>query len=47
MHLKMSPVSSDSVPPKSDKTVTQSITIDNPNQVNLITRVKKRKEVSY
>lgn len=33
MHLKMSPVSSDSVPPKSDGMVTQSITIDNPSQV--------------
>jgi hypothetical protein len=33
MNLKLSPVSSDSVPPKSDKMVTQSITIDNPKKV--------------
>ncbi|CAO3630601.1 unnamed protein product [Mucor hiemalis] len=40
MNLKMSPASSDSVPPKSDKTVTQSITIDNPNKSSLRLRYK-------
>ncbi|KAI9357170.1 hypothetical protein BD770DRAFT_389200 [Pilaira anomala] len=40
MNLKMSPVSSDSVPPKSDSMVTQSITIDNPSQDNLRLRYK-------
>lgn len=40
MNLKMSPASSDSVPPKSDKTVTQSITIENPNKSPLRLRYK-------
>lgn len=34
MHLKMGAVSSTSVPPKSDKAMTQTIIIDNPNKVN-------------
>lgn len=35
MQLKLGPVSSSSVPPTSDKSVTQVITIDNPNKVSL------------
>lgn len=44
MHLRISPISSDSVPPKSDKTVTQSITIENPNQVS---GINKKSRVLY
>ncbi|KAI8090735.1 hypothetical protein BDF21DRAFT_436998 [Thamnidium elegans] len=40
MNLKMSPVSSDSVPPKSNSTVTQSIAIHNPSQDPLRLRYK-------
>jgi hypothetical protein len=35
MQLKMEPVSSSSVPPTSDKSVTQIIIIDNPKKVGL------------
>ncbi|CAO0796871.1 unnamed protein product [Mucor circinelloides] len=40
MHLKMSPVSSDSVPAKSEKSVTQGITIENPKKEHLRLKYK-------
>ncbi|KAF1796950.1 hypothetical protein FB192DRAFT_1401469 [Mucor lusitanicus] len=40
MHLKMSPASSDSVPPKSENTVTQTITIANPKKEQLRLKYK-------
>ncbi|KAI8327949.1 hypothetical protein BD560DRAFT_417542 [Blakeslea trispora] len=40
MHLKLGPVSSDLVPPKSERTVTQWITLDNPNQEPLRLRYR-------
>ncbi|PHZ13511.1 VHS-domain-containing protein [Rhizopus microsporus ATCC 52813] len=40
MQLKLGPVSSSSVPPTSDKSVTQVITIDNPNKESIRLRYK-------
>ncbi|KAL9546131.1 hypothetical protein MBANPS3_006812 [Mucor bainieri] len=40
MHLKMSPASSDSVPPKSENSVTQTITIENPKKEQLRLKYK-------
>ncbi|KAK4514438.1 uncharacterized protein ATC70_002034 [Mucor velutinosus] len=40
MHLKMSPASSDSVPPKSENSVSQSITIENPKKEHLRLKYK-------
>ncbi|KAI8642095.1 hypothetical protein BD408DRAFT_482993 [Parasitella parasitica] len=40
MHLKMSPVSSNSVPPKSENAVTQAISIENPKKEHLRLKYK-------
>ncbi|GAN07414.1 VHS domain-containing protein [Mucor ambiguus] len=40
MHLRMSPASSDSVPPKSENLVTQTITIENPKKEQLRLKYK-------
>ncbi|KAI9468977.1 MAG: hypothetical protein EXX96DRAFT_589988 [Benjaminiella poitrasii] len=40
MHLKMGPISSDSIPAKSDQAISQPIAIDNPNKEHLRLRYK-------
>ncbi|KAI8081899.1 uncharacterized protein B0P05DRAFT_538528, partial [Gilbertella persicaria] len=40
MHLKLGPISSDFIPPKSDKAVSQLVTVENPHQEPLRLRYK-------